>query len=97
MHADRKVPGQKNFQLPFLGGVASFPAGPFVMAHKFNVPITFVFAVKTKTTHYALSATEPLMHASSPEAIAQKYVERLEEIVRAYPAQWFNFYDFYAD
>jgi predicted LPLAT superfamily acyltransferase len=96
LHADRTQEGQKNIQLPFLNGTASFPAGPFVMAHKFKVPITFVFAVKDKSTHYTLSATDPIVTAASPEEIATKYVARLEEVVKASPEQWFNFYDYYA-
>lgn len=96
LHADRTMEGQKNISLPFLNGIASFPAGPFIMAHKFKVPITFVFAIKSGSTHYKLSATEPILTASSPEEIASKYVARLEEIVKSSPEQWFNFYDFYA-
>jgi predicted LPLAT superfamily acyltransferase len=97
LHADRTLDGQKNIRLPFLKSVASFPAGPFIMAYKFKVPITFVFAVKNDSTHYKLSATEPILNALSPEEIAKKYVVRLEEIVKQTPEQWFNFFDFYAN
>jgi predicted LPLAT superfamily acyltransferase len=96
LHADRKLEGHKTIRLPFLNGVASFPAGPFIMAHKFKVPVTFVFAVKNKPTHYSLSATDPILDSVSPEELAKKYVERLEEVVKKSPAQWFNFFDFYA-
>ncbi|MFO0414108.1 MAG: lipid A biosynthesis acyltransferase [Bacteroidota bacterium] len=97
LHADRKLEGHKTIRLPFLNGVASFPAGPFIMAHKFKVPVTFVFAVKDKPTHYNLSATEPIQDFVSPEEIAKRYVQRLEEVVKGSPEQWFNFFDFYAD
>lgn len=97
LHADRTLEGQKKMTFPFLNGTASFPAGPFIMAHKFKVPITFVFAVKTTSTHYQLSATELILEAASPEEIASKYVKRLEEMVKGTPEQWFNFYDFYAN
>lgn len=97
LHADRTLEGQKKMQFQFLNGRASFPAGPFIMAHKFKVPITFVFAVKTSATHYQLSATEPILESESPEEIAAQYVARLEEMVKGSPEQWFNFYDFYAN
>lgn len=98
LHADRTIEGQKTFTFPFLKGEAEFPAGPFIMAHKFKVPITFVFAVKRGSTHFELSATDPItggVDVQSPEEVAQKYVERLEEMVKTAPKQWFNFYNYY--
>jgi predicted LPLAT superfamily acyltransferase len=97
LHTDRTIDGQKTMTFPFLNGKAKFPAGPFIMAHKFKVPITFVFAVKTTSTHYQLSATDPIYNSESPEEIAGKYVARLEEMVKNSPEQWFNFYDYYVN
>lgn len=96
LHADRVMEGGKTFLLPFLNGKAHFPAGPFIMAHKFKVPVTFVFAIKKGGFHYALSATDPIWNADSPEHLASLYVKRLEEMVREAPDQWFNFYEYYA-
>jgi predicted LPLAT superfamily acyltransferase len=86
----------KTYLLPFLKGKAHFPAGPFIMAHKFKVPVTFVFAIKKGSFHYVLSATEPIWQVDSPEQLASLYVKRLEEMVQEAPDQWFNFYDYYA-
>lgn len=99
LHADRVMEGQKTFTFPFLGGEAKFPAGPFIMASKFKVPVTFVFAIKKGNTHFELSSTDPIIgnrDADSPERIAKAYVQRLEEMVQKAPKQWFNFYDYYA-
>ncbi len=99
LHADRVMEGMKTFTFPFLGGEAKFPAGPFIMASKFKVPVTFVFAIKQGSTHFELSATDPIIgnrDADSPERIAKAYVQRLEEMVLKAPKQWFNFYDYYA-
>ncbi len=96
LHADRIMEGNKTFDIKFLKGVAKFPAGPFIMAYKFKVPITFVFAVKGKGTHYNLCATTPILDYNSPEEIATAYVSKLEEMVISNPTQWFNFYDYYA-
>ncbi len=98
LHADRTVPGQKTFTFPFLNGTAQFPAGPFIMAYKFKVPITFVYAIKTTSTHFSLSATDPVVGGTdvhSPEEIAERYVKRLEELVKQAPTQWFNFYNYF--
>ena len=66
------------------------------LSSKFKVPITFVFAVKGKGTHYNLCATTPVSDYNSPEEIAESYVKKLEEMVISHPTQWFNFYDYYA-
>lgn len=98
LHADRTVPGQKTFTFPFLNGTAQFPAGPFIMAYKFKVPITFVYAIKTTSTHFSLSATDLIVGGTdvhSPEEIAERYVKRLEELVKLAPTQWFNFYHYF--
>lgn len=97
LHADRTLPNQKVFRFDFLNGKADFPAGPFIMAHKFKVPITFVFAVKGKGTQYNLCATDLIYNSDSPESIAQEYVNKLEQMVMKNPTQWFNFYDYYVN
>lgn len=96
VHADRIIDGQKYYRLPFFNGFAQFPAGPFILACKFKVPVTFVFGLKTATFTYGLSATE-LMDDLLPEDLALKFVHRLEEVVRSAPDQWFNFFDFYVN
>lgn len=97
LHADRTTFGQKNFRLKFLNGFAEFPAGPFIMAYKFKVPLTFVYAVKKGSTHYELSATNPKNDFESPEKIAEEYVKHLEKQVIASPTQWFNFFEYYVN
>jgi predicted LPLAT superfamily acyltransferase len=97
LHADRTMVGQKTITLPFLKGRAEFPLGPFIMAHKFKVPVTFVFAVKKGRFHYSLSATDAETNFETPEAIAKAYVKRLETIVSDNPSQWFNFFEYYVD
>ena len=95
IHADRINEVSKNIELDFLGHKTKFPIGPFVIAHKFKVPITFVFAVKETASHYKLSATDPIYVSSSEMEIAEKYVACLEEKVKNTPTQWFNFYEYF--
>lgn len=104
MHGDRHLPGAATLEKTFMGKKAKFPAGPFIMAVKFGVPITLVFAVKETKTHYHFFA-RPAMEVkrgrskaevdSAVQAISDRYVEELEGMLRKYPTQWFNFYDFW--
>ncbi len=95
IHADRYLEGSKYIELDFLGKKAKFPIGPFIIASKFNAPVTFVFSVKDEKYHYLLSATNPINEKESPKNIAHKYVTELEKKVILHPEQWYNYFDFY--
>jgi predicted LPLAT superfamily acyltransferase len=97
IHADRITGDGKSIELNFLQSKAKFPLGPFILAEKFKVPVTFVFAVKGTKTHYELFASEPIRSQKSAESIAKAYVKQLETMIEKYPTQWFNFYKYYAD
>lgn len=97
LHADRVSLGSKNIELNFLNSKTKFPIGPFILAQKFKVPITFVYAAKASSFHYDLYATDPIENMESENDIAQAYVSHLETMVKKYPTQWFNFYKYYAD
>jgi predicted LPLAT superfamily acyltransferase len=105
MHGDRFLPGAETLTLNFMGRPAKFPAGPFIMASKFGVPITVVFSVKEGTKKYHFFARKAIevrrartrheLEVAINEA-AGEYIHYLEEMLRRYPLQWFNFYDFWA-
>ncbi|WP_295118331.1 lipid A biosynthesis acyltransferase [uncultured Chitinophaga sp.] len=99
MHADRFMPGNKTVQVPFLGEEALFPMGPFQLASTFKVPVSLVFAFKETSTHYHLYATPPReYHGKRREGIQEAihdFATTMEEKVKQYPVQWFNYYDFW--
>ncbi|MGN7888041.1 LpxL/LpxP family acyltransferase [Dyadobacter sp. 22481] len=95
IHADRYLEGAKYIEMDFLGRKAKFPYGPFVIASKFNAPVTFVFAAKDGKFSYHLSATKPIEQKMKPEEIARLYVDELERKVKAFPEQWFNYFNFF--
>lgn len=95
IHADRYLEGAKFIELDFLERKAKFPFGPFVIASKFDAPVTFVFAAKDGSRSYHLSASVPLTGRMKPEEIAKLYVAELERKVREYPEQWFNYFNFF--
>lgn len=99
MHADRYLEGNKTLTFPFLGQPAKFPEGPFLLGAKLRVPVSFVFAMKEGETHYRFSAspliTPEQLKDSDPQRLLSAYVAELENKVRKYPEQWFNYYPFW--
>ena len=57
MHGDRYIEGNKTVMVDFMGKQAAFPVGPINMAARFNVPVSYVFALKETRTHYHFYAT----------------------------------------
>lgn len=106
IHGDRFVEGAPSIDKIFLGKKAKFPYGPFYLAARFNKPISFAFAFKESATHYHFYAT-PLKtypriknlndRKEVSGMILHDYLGNLEEMVRKYPEQWFNFYEFWED
>ncbi|WPU98759.1 hypothetical protein SNE26_22350 [Mucilaginibacter sp. cycad4] len=100
MHADRFIEGNKTITREFLGEDAKFPAGPFVMAEKFKVPVTFVYALKESALHYHFFASPVKDYSgfSKGEGMQQlitDFVSSFENKVKTYPEQWYNYYNFW--
>lgn len=104
MHGDRYRDGAKTLTANFFGIPAKFPAGPFIMAAKFGVPLCIVFAVKTGKHTYQFSVEKPIQVSrvrgeEQLEKVCQElllqYVAEVEKMAKAYPHQWFNYYDFW--
>lgn len=105
MHWDRFVEGSKCVEMIFLGERALFPTGPFYLAMKYDIPVSFVFAMKEGRSHYHFYATAPKYYAQqgSPgkrddmlRTLIADYVHAMENKLRQYPYQWFNYYSFWA-
>jgi predicted LPLAT superfamily acyltransferase len=104
IHGDRFLKTSKKMASDFLGEEAYFPTGPFYMAMKFNVPVSFVFAMKEKKNSYHFFASPPqyyqqegLQHKRDQTilAIIKGYICEMEKTIRRYPTQWFNYYNFW--
>ena len=102
MPADRAFGSPRTVSLPFLGAPAQFPVGPFRLAVAHGVQVNALFVMKTSSRTYR-AYHQPLVDVrgkglsrdAAVEALMKDYVARLEEMVRQYPLQWFNFYDFW--
>lgn len=105
IHGDRYLRSSKKMPAQFLGDKAFIPTGPFYMAMKFNVPVSFVFAMKEDSKSYHFYASPPQyfrqegLQSKRDETIMtiiKSYICELENTVKKYPLQWFNYYDFWA-
>lgn len=101
MHADRFLEGNKTRKTTFLGEEARFPAGPFILASTFKVPVSFVFAVKESTFHYHLFASEVkdysyLGREAFIPGMLNDFATEMESKLKQYPEQWFNYYNFWS-
>lgn len=92
---DRFVDGAKYFEAEFLGEKANFPAGPFIIASKLKVPVIFVYVMKDSSSHYHLYGRLAVSDPRNPQILLNSYVENLEWMVKKYPLQWFNYFDFW--
>jgi predicted LPLAT superfamily acyltransferase len=104
IHGDRFLEGAKTVTCDFLGGKARFPTGPFYLAMKYNVPVSYVFAMKSGRNSYHFSATPPEYYQQQGMqdsrdkmilTIIYSYIDTLEKIILKYPTQWFNYYKFW--
>lgn len=105
IHGDRYLAGNKTLEIEFLGKTARFPTGPFYLAMKYGIPVSFVFAMKERKSHYHFYATPP-RHYHQQGTMAQRdemlrtiigdYKNQVEQKLRQYPEQWFNYYDFWS-
>jgi len=97
---DRVFGSQKTVRCPFFGEPAPFPAGPFTLAVQRNVPVLLVFVMKEGRRKYKVlleRLPEPggATKQERIQALADAYASTLEAVVRRYPHQWYNFYDFW--
>ena len=99
MHADRFVHDNKTLSSNFLGEKANFPEGPYLLALKLKVPVAFVYAFKETSTHYRLFSTDlkyfSTANGDTSTSILNQYTASLEQMIKRYPEQWFNYYDFW--
>ena len=105
MHGDRFLPGNKYQLCSFFGEKAPFPLGPYYLAAALKVPICFVSTMKETASHYHFHSTEPSLVGGENASrktlqadvsnMAKEYAKNLESVVKKYPLQWFNYYDFW--
>src|SRR6187402_1065972 len=94
---DRYFEGVKSLRGNLFGADADFPAGPFLIASRLKVPVVFVYVMKEPKLHYHLYAREAEVKHRDEKALLQAYIASVESMVRKYPLQWFNYFDFWGN
>jgi len=92
---DRYFPGTKVLTESLLDEEANFPAGPFLIASRLNVPVIFVYVMKEANLHYHLYARKANSKHRDEKGLLKAYTENLEGMIKLYPLQWFNYFDFW--
>ena len=92
---DRYFEGVKSLSEELLGQEAKFPAGPFLIASRLKVPVVFVYVMKEKNLHYHLYTREAQVNHRDEKALLKEYTQSLESMLKKYPLQWFNYFDFW--
>jgi lauroyl/myristoyl acyltransferase len=94
MQGDRALGTRADVTMPFFGAPAPFPLGPFVLARAAGVAVVPSFCVLEAGARYAIHVGEAIeVAAGSEHAALARWVGALEDVVRAHPTQWFNFFD----
>jgi predicted LPLAT superfamily acyltransferase len=102
MPCDRILGSRKKIECNFMNGKADFPIGAFALAVNFDVKIISIFVIKQSSKKYTVyvkpidaNVDENISKREKIERYANLYVNELENIVRNYPVQWFNYYEFW--
>ncbi|MDQ7994316.1 MAG: acyltransferase [Luteibacter sp.] len=103
--ADRGHRGEATRMVPFLGKPAPFPTGPWQLAAVLKVPVVVCMGIYLGGNRYRLifeAFSEGIdvprtERAAVLDAVVARYAQRVEHYARAYPFNWFNFYDFWQE
>ena len=94
VQGDRALGTKGDVEIPFFGRPARFPLGPFLLSSGVKVPLLPAFCLLDAQYRYVVKIVEPFIAVrGEEEAAARTWVAALEDIVRQYPTQWFNFFD----
>lgn len=99
MPADRVFGSPKTISLEFLGKEAKFPVGPFQTATMRELDVVAINVMKTSVKGYTAYVTPLDYDKTAPRKeqirqLASSYVAELERMVRKYPTQWYNYFEF---
>jgi predicted LPLAT superfamily acyltransferase len=103
--ADRvpKLSSSRSVPVPFLGDIALFPEGPWILSSMLQAPVFSVFSMRGSDGLYhvefeLLAERISLPRSQRQQALreyASRFASRLSETIKRYPWQWYNFYDFW--
>ena len=94
LFADRNFGSSKTIAVDVLCARANLPRGPFSIAQMYKEATTVcVFVMKDTATRYHIYVNR--LYAQSADEYARQFADKLSQILRRYPNQWYNMYDFW--
>ena len=102
MMADRVANKKGEASVDFFGKEASFNKNPFQIAYKTDKPILVYFIVlkdiqEYKIEYKLINMDKTKSEKESINIALNEYVKEYENILKKYPNQWFNFYNFWGE
>lgn len=95
--ADRYLQGAKTYTGELLGKSVQFPQGPFKLAKRNQIPVLFVNIMRERNFHYHFYARPETGFEKTGKDLLNVYIRNLEFMVKKYPDQWYNYYDYWND
>ena len=97
---DRIWGSQKALKAEFLGHVARFPMGPYSVATMRGLDVLAVNVMKSSWTQYTIYVTPLSYDKEAPrkrqtDQLLHAYIAELERLLKQYPTQWYNYFDFW--
>ncbi len=100
MPADRMIGSEKKVEVSFFDKKVHLPAGPFSLAAMRGCDVLTVNVMKSGCRQYRILVTpieydKTLGRKQQVAGMAQAYASELERVLREYPYQWYNYFDFW--
>lgn len=98
--ADRIFGSDKSVSVRFLDGNVELPEGPFHLAAMRDVDVVAINVMKISVKRYRVYITKLNYNKDARTAqkvaeLAGAYATELERMVRMYPEQWYNYFEFW--
>lgn len=97
--ADRLFGSPRFLTCSFFDADAHFPFGPFFLAARRQLPAIAINVMKEGTKRYHVYVKRLRADGSTvneqAQSLASQYAKNLEDVLKAYPTQWFNYYEFW--
>lgn len=97
---DRASNKKAEIAIDFFKRKANFNKNPFEIAYKTDKPILIYFIILTGIQEYKIEHTIIYLDKTKEQEDAinlalSTYIQKYEEVIKKYPEQWFNFYNFW--
>lgn len=84
---DQKSLNRAGPKVSFFGHETDFVSGPSSLAHKFDLPIIYCFAMRLGRNRYKIISGKLPLEADEVATI-QSITRKFEDVIAAYPSQW---------